>query len=88
MQICNIVAIYKGKGGKLDLQNERGIFIVNVFRSILTKLIYQDNYDKIDKNMSDSNIGARINKNIRNHSFILNGIINDAVQGKSLLIFW
>ena len=82
MELCNIVAIYKGKGGKLDLQNERGIFIVNVFRSILTKLIYQDNYDKIDKNMSDSNIGARRNKNIRNHSFILNGIINDAVQGK------
>ena len=43
----------------MDLSNDRGIFIVNIFRAILMKMIYQDNYDKIDKNMSDSNVGAR-----------------------------
>jgi hypothetical protein len=33
--------------------------------------------------MSDSNIGARKEKNIRNHIFILNGIINEATKDKS-----
>ena len=46
------------------------------------KLIYQDKYDIVDKNMSDSNVGARKKKSIRNHIFILNGIINEAIQKK------
>ena len=33
--------------------------------------------------MSDSNVGARKGKNIRNHTFIINGIINDAASSKS-----
>ena len=40
MELCNIVAIYKGKGEKADLQNDRGIFIVNIFRSIILKVRY------------------------------------------------
>ena len=57
MELCNIVGIYKGKGDKMDLNNDRGIFIVNIFRSILMKLIYGDKYEIVDKSMSDSNIG-------------------------------
>ena len=34
----------------------------------------------IDTNLTDSNVGARKNKNIRNHSFVINGIINDTVS--------
>ena len=33
--------------------------------------------------MSDSNIGARKNKNIRNHIFIVNSIIHDVLSKKS-----
>ena len=32
MQFVNIVAIYKGKGEKSDLENDRGIFILNLIR--------------------------------------------------------
>ena len=32
--------------------------------------------------MSDSNVGARRGKNIRNHIFVLNGIINDVLNSK------
>ena len=49
-------------------------------------MIYQDNYELIDENLSDSNVGARKRKNIRNHSFIINGIINDTVASKSKTI--
>ena len=49
------------------------------------KMIYNEEYPGIDRNMSDSNIGARKMKNIRNHIFILNGIINEAIKnGKSI----
>ena len=69
MEIAYSVSIYKGKGEKIDLQNDRGIFIVIILRSILMKLVYGDKYEMVDKNMSDSNVGARKLKNIRNHIF-------------------
>ena len=65
--LTDIVAVYKGKGGRMELSSERGIFIVNIIRSILMKLVYKDNYPTVDESMSDSNVGARIKKNIRNH---------------------
>ena len=33
--------------------------------------------------MSDSNVGGRKRRNIRNHIFIVNGIINEAMREKS-----
>ena len=80
---ANITSIYKGKGDRLDLTNERGIFIVTIFRGILMKLIYNEKYEVIDSNMSDSNVGARRNKNIRNHIFVINGIICDVLSSKN-----
>ena len=79
---ANITSLYKGKGDRLDITNERGIFIVSIFRSILMKLIYNEKYEVIESNMSDSNVGARRNKNIRNHIFIINGIISDVLSSK------
>jgi hypothetical protein len=32
--------------------------------------------------MSDSNIGARRNRNIKNHLFIIYGVINSVIRGK------
>jgi hypothetical protein len=82
MQFVNIVCIYKGKGEKMDLQNDRGIFIVNVLKSIFMKMVWSFVYDILDQNMSDSNVGGRKKKSIRNHLFIINGIINDVLHGK------
>ena len=82
IQWADITSIYKGKGEKLDLDNERGIFIVCLFRGILMRLIYGDKYDLIDNNMSDSNVGARKKKNIRNHIFVINAIIHDVLSSK------
>ena len=83
MEWANIISIYKGKGDKLDLNNDRGIFIVNIFRSILMKLVYNDKYPTVDSNMSDSNVGARRGKGVRNHLFIVHGVINEVIQDKS-----
>ena len=44
MKFMNIVCIYKGKGNKMDLQNDRGIFIVNVIKSIFMKVVWSEIY--------------------------------------------
>ena len=78
----DIATIYKGKGEKFDLENDRGIFLVTVFRSILMRLIYKDKYSQIDNNMSDSQVGGRKGMNVRNHIWIVNGIICDVLSTK------
>ena len=41
----NISSIYKKKGEKSELNNDRGIFNVVKIRSILDKLIYNEKYE-------------------------------------------
>ena len=79
-QKSTITSIWKGKGSKRDLENDRGIFNVAKVRSILDKLIYNDIYSVIDNEMSSSNIGARKKRNIRDHLFVINAILNDALH--------
>ena len=50
-------------------------------KKILDRLIYVDNYDDIDKKMSDSNIGARKQRNIKDHLLIIHGVINSVIRG-------
>ena len=83
MQLANITSIYKNKGSRQDLQNDRGIFILSVIRKIVDKMIYRDKYDDLDEFMSDSNVGARKRKNVRNHLFVIHGIINSVIQGEA-----
>ena len=54
-----------------------------MFRKIIDKLIYQEKYPLIDKNMSNSNIGARKKRNIKNHLFIIYAIINSVTKSES-----
>ena len=51
--------------------------------SLLDKLIYNDLYPEMESVMSNSNIGALKNKNIRNHLFVVYGIINSVHRGES-----
>ena len=80
LQLADISSIFKMKGSKFELSDDRGFFILSVVRKILDKLLYQDKYSFIDSEMSDSNIGARRNKNVKNHLFIVYGIINSVIR--------
>ena len=82
VRLADIATIYKGKGEKCDLKNDRGIFLVTIFRSILMRLIYLEKYDKLDSSMSDSQVGGRKRKSVRNHIWILNGVICDVLSNK------
>jgi hypothetical protein len=83
MQLANICAIYKGKGDMNHLESDRGIFLITILKTILMKMIYKEKYPLIDQSMSDSNIGARKKKNIRNHIFVVNSVIHDILSKKS-----
>ena len=81
MRYSNITTVHK-KGSLSELDNERGIFRVDLIRSILMRIIYNEKYPDIDKNMSDSQMGGRKGKGCRNNIFIINGIIHDVLRSK------
>ena len=81
MNYANITTVLKS-GSQTELENMRGIFRVDVVRSILMRMIYNNKYPVIDKNMSDSQMGGRKGRGCRNNIFIINGIINDALKSK------
>ena len=76
LELCNISSIWKLKGPRNRFNSYRGIFRVSIFRAILDRLIYNDEYENIDSNLTDSNVGARKMRNIRDNIFVLNAIIN------------
>ena len=83
LQMSNITTIYKSSGSRHDLESDRGIFSLSVYRKIIDKLIYQEKYPLIDQNMSYSNIGARKKRNIKNHLFIIYAVINSVIKSES-----
>ena len=79
-RLTKITSIYKQKGEKCDLQNDRGVHSVTKFRAIIDKLLYNDKYSEIDRNMSDCNVGGRRNRSIRDNLFVIYAVINDALE--------
>ena len=59
LTFTDVTSIYKQKGDRSDLENDRGLFGVSKIRSIIEKLVYQDVYEDIDETMSDSNVGGK-----------------------------
>ena len=80
LELCNISSIWKRKGNRNDFNNYRGIFRVTIFRSILDRLIYNDEIEKIDSSLTDSNVGARKHRNIRDNIFVMNAIKNSLTK--------
>ena len=82
LEDCDISSIYKNRGARNCFENYRGIFRVPILRIIMDRLIYNDEYHNIDANLTDSNVGARKNRNIRDNIFVVNAINNSVVYGK------
>ena len=81
LKYTDITSVYKGKGSRADMDNQRGLFSLVTIRTIIDKLIYQDEYENIDKNLTDCNVGARKERNIRDNLFVVNGVINAVING-------
>ena len=52
LTLANIASIYKNKGDKKDINNDRGIFGLVKIRIIFETLLYRDIYPVIDNFMS------------------------------------
>ena len=48
MLLQNITSILKNEGSRFDLENDRDIFKLTVFKKVLDKLIYHDNVNNIE----------------------------------------
>ena len=59
MNKANIKSLWKNKGSKLDLNNDRGIFLLNIIKMIKDKMILNDIKPIVEENMSDSQVGSR-----------------------------
>ena len=80
MTVSNIVNVWKKKGYKMNIDSYRGIFITNIFKALILKLIYRDKSKIIDENMSEFQIGGRKGRNVRDHLFIVGGVIQDTLS--------
>ena len=82
LQSMSITSIYKNKGARHLLRNERGVFNLSKARSCLDKLLYNDVYQAVDDSLSYSNAGGRKERGIRDQLFIIYGIINEVKKWK------
>ena len=80
LEICDISSIYKNRGNRNNFDNYRGIFRVPILRTIIDHMIYNDEYDTIDQFLSDSNVGARKGRSIRDNIFVVNAITNTVIN--------
>ena len=82
LEKCNITSIHK-KNSNDDVSNYRGVFRVNILRSILDRLIYNSCYETIDSSLTDGNVGARKRRGCRDNIFVLSAINNSILKGNS-----
>ena len=47
----------------------------------MDKIIYNDEYDTVDNNLIDCNVGSRKGRNIRDNLFVMNAIMNSSKRG-------
>ena len=81
MDYYNISSIYEGENSRNYFNSYGGIFRITVFGNILDRLIYEDEYETVDNGLSDSNIGSRKQRNIRDNIFVLGAVCNAVAKG-------
>ena len=79
LRTAHVTLLHKKKC-RTEFNNWTSIFVCSVLRTILMKLIYGRTYETVDASMTDSQIGARKKKSVRNHLFVLNSIISDVMS--------
>ena len=84
MKLSNITSIMKKRGSShLDMDNERGLFCLIIFKKVAEYLIFEEIYEDLDANMGISNIGGRKNHQSKDHLFVLYGTISDVLSQKN-----
>ena len=82
LQLCNVTNLYKRKGDRALYNSYRGIFRAPVLSNILDKLLHNDEYETVDINLTNGNVGSRKRRNVRDNLFVVNAVANAAKQNK------
>ena len=56
---------------------------MEILRSILDRLIYNNSYYTIDSNITDENVGGRKHRSVRDSIFVIGAVINSVTNGTS-----
>ena len=81
LEKSNITSIHKKKS-KHDFKHYRGIFRVQILRSILDKLMYNDSYYTINNNLTNGNVGVRKQRSVSDYIYVIGAISNSVTNGK------
>ena len=76
-EYMKIKSIYKGKGNKKEMNNQRGIFIINILSKLLERIMYTRNKENLRKGISEHQNGSMDKRNIYDNLFTLLAIIDD-----------
>ena len=83
LNLSNVTTIYKGKGSKQEVINLRGIFKLAIIRNILDRMVYFDEQKTIKRGMGQHQVGNQKGRSIRDNTFILHAIVNEARENKT-----
>ena len=70
MKDVDIVSIPKKNKDVMNIDERRGIYIINIFRNILLKLVYKEKFSVIDENMTDFQVGGHKLTSVKNPYFV------------------
>jgi len=73
-----IKSIYKNKGDRSDMANQRGIFLTSVTSKIFEKILLIRNKEIIEQEMSPFQGGGRRGRGIQDHLFTVRAIIDES----------
>ena len=88
-QTMKIKSIYKNKGSRKQMKNQRGLFITNILSKLMEKILYNRNVQVLRNGISEYQCGSMKNRGTADHLFTLQAIIdyNRYIGGNFFIIF-
>ena len=84
-----IKSLYKNKGSRSEMTNQRGLFITNIVSKIFERIILNRNRDMVEEMMSPFQCGGKRGRGTVDHLFVFRAIIDDyRSKNKDLYVFY
>ena len=80
-----IKSIYKRKGSRNEMKNQRGIFITNIVSKVFERVLLNRNREDIEQSMSPFQCGGRKQRGVTDHLFTLKSMIEEYKEKKKTL---
>ena len=77
-KVMIIKSIYKNKGKRNEMANQRGIFLTSVISKIFERILLNRSKEVLEENMSPFQCGGRSGRGIVDHLFTVRALIDEA----------